>query len=181
MSFDYTSLITDRTKSDVGSDEIRGSYDYRAFNRVTEAMDDLEKRFRAMGYVTGYSPVTIRHLDGTVSTVWKENDEDIRFFQIEAYRKNVSHLRNAITMLQSTPDCPESMELLDYIKANNIEQILFDIDILIQSMLKTRLYANQPMLFCGFAVYTKKADIMLQTSDGLDFYTSDGLPFYLES
>ena len=177
MSFDYTKLITDRTDADIGSDELRGSYDFRALNRVTAAMKDLESRLEA----TGYTPVNIKHLDGTISTVWDEHDEDIRSPQLEAYRSNIKALRNSIAMLLNTPEIPQSMELLDYIKANNIEQILVDIDILIQSMRHSRLYAGQPLLFGGFAVYVKKADVMLQTSDGLDFYLSDNLPVYLES
>ena len=181
MSFDHTTLITDRTDADIDSDELRGSYDFRALNRVTAAMKDLESRLEAMGYVTGYNPVNIKHLDGTISTVWDEHDEDIRSPQLEAYRSNIKALRNSIAMLLNTPEIPQSMELLDYIKANNIEQILVDIDVLIQSMRQSRLYAGQPLLFGGFAVYVKKADVMLQTSDGLDFYSSDNLPVYLES
>lgn len=137
MSFDYTTLITDRSETDVGSDELRGSYDFRALNRVSAAMEDLDKRFAALGYETGYVPVMISHLDGTTSTVWMENEEDIRYSQIEAYRANVAALHNVLTLAEITPQTPADMELLTWAEANDIEQILLNIDETLHRMATT--------------------------------------------
>lgn len=128
MAFNYQSLIIDRAQSDVGTDALRGSYDWRAFNRVTSAMEDLEARFTALGYLTGYKHVEIAHLDSTVSTAWREDDEDIRMDKIEAYRSNVAALRSALTLVESTPMTPADMDLLTVAEANAIEQILVNID-----------------------------------------------------
>lgn len=128
MGFDYASLITDRSDTDVGSDELRGSYDFRALNRVTGAMEDLNRRFAALGYLTGYVPVMISHLDGTSSTVWMEDDEDIQLTRLESYRANVAALRQVLTLVESTPQAPADMDLLTVEEANAIEQILVNID-----------------------------------------------------
>ena len=40
---------------------------------------------------------------------------------MEKYLANVSALRSTIDLLSTTPEAPESMELLTYIEANNIE------------------------------------------------------------
>ena len=47
---------------------------------------------------------------------------------MERYLQNVSGMRDAITVLKSTPEVPESMCQLTYDKANDIEQILLDVE-----------------------------------------------------
>ena len=77
MSFDYNTLVTDRVKADADARNEKGTYDWRALNRVTEAMEDLHRRFTEYGYATGYVPVRIVHRDGSVSGQWREDDEDM--------------------------------------------------------------------------------------------------------
>ncbi len=144
MGFDYTTLITDRSETDVGADELRGSYDFRALNRVTEAMEDLDRRFADLGYLTGYVPVIISHLDGTSSTVWAENEEDIRSGQLEAYRVNVKILRSILTLREYVPQTPVDMDLLTWSDANAIEQILVNINETLNRMAAT-------FVACGLA------------------------------
>lgn len=78
MSFDFSTLITDRQKSDVeyaraligritngaateeelaewNSATLKGAYDYTDLNRVTSAMDEINSMLSAAGYKTGYS------------------------------------------------------------------------------------------------------------------------------
>ena len=78
MSFDFSTLITDRQKSDVdyareligkitngtatekelaewNAAMLKGSYDYTDMNRVTAAMDEINSMLSAAGYKTGYS------------------------------------------------------------------------------------------------------------------------------
>lgn len=79
--FDFTTLITDRTQSDVANLRFllasgidnwteaelaefnlarsKGAYNYTDLNRVTACMDHLNERLTALGYVTGYVPVVV--------------------------------------------------------------------------------------------------------------------------
>lgn len=86
MSFDFTTLITDRTASDVSrvreiaskimsgmatDDELaefntvamRGAYNYTDLNRVNAAMDEINRMFTEAGYRTKYKPFSIERPD----------------------------------------------------------------------------------------------------------------------
>ena len=52
-----------------------------------------------------------------------------------------------IAVLPTTPDKPDSMELLDHIKANNIEKILVDINKLLKNMPSAWVYSGE--VECG--------------------------------
>lgn len=60
MSFDFSSLVTDRTQSDVNLLNNKGTYNAADMNRVTAAMDTLYGFLTGLGYaVPGYAPVYI--------------------------------------------------------------------------------------------------------------------------
>lgn len=82
MSFDFSTLITDRKQSDVeyaraligritngtataeelaewNAATLKGVYDYTDLNRVTAAMDEINSLLSAEGYQTGYDPVRV--------------------------------------------------------------------------------------------------------------------------
>ena len=63
--------------------------------------------------------------------------------QMEQYRQNIAALRDVIAVMAATPEVPESMENLDYIGANNIEQILIDLDFLISNMEEAWFFAGE--------------------------------------
>ena len=73
---------------------------------------------------------------------WTCNDVPTSF-QMAQYIANVNALRGTIAVLSTTPATPESMELLDYINANNIEQILINVNHALTTMAKT-------FIPCGF-------------------------------
>lgn len=143
MSFDYTTLVTDRTQADAAARNDKGTYRAADLNRVTEALEDLESRLAALGYITGYAPVYILHLDGTTDTVWWEDDEDIRADRIEAYRANVASIRGAFTQLAATPQTPADLELLTWAEANDIERILQAVDDSLRRMALSRWYSGE--------------------------------------
>lgn len=143
MSFDYTTLVTDRTQADAEARNDKGTYRSADLNRVTEALEDLESRLAALGYITGYAPVYILHLDGTTDTVWLEDDEDIRADRIEAYRANVASIRGAFTQLAATPQTPADLELLTWAEANDIERILQAVDDSLRRMALSRWYSGE--------------------------------------
>lgn len=67
--------------------------------------------------------------------------------QMETHRGNVASLRAVIAVLLSTPETPETMRALNYIKANNIEQILIDLDTLIIKMTQAWFFSGD--LYAG--------------------------------
>lgn len=78
--------------------------------------------------------------------VWSESDAPTTA-QMKQYLANVEALRRAIAVLPTTPATPESMELLDYIRANEIEQILADVDDLLKNMAAAWYYSVE--VYCG--------------------------------
>lgn len=157
MSFDYSTLVTDRVKADADARNDKGTYDWRAMNRVTAAMEDLHARFTEYGYTTGYIPVLISHRDGSVNGEWREDDEDIRWSQLEQYRSNVAALRSTFEMLKDTPPVPERMgasgpgkdDGLNWERANDIERILVDINTVIERTLRAFKRSNAFTFWSG--------------------------------
>ena len=78
---------------------------------------------------------------------WKEGYYYPTVEQMAQYISNVEALRGVIAVLPSTPATPESMELLDYIRANEIEQILADIGKLLKNMPSAWFYSGE--VECG--------------------------------
>mgnify|MGYP002767512322 CR=1 FL=1 len=116
-------LITDRTRADVENQTDKGFYNASDLNRVGAAVEYIAGRFTALGYAC---PVTVKK-------DWLTSDAPTAS-QMETYRQNIVTLRGQIAVMQSTPDAPASMAGLDYVKANNIEQILADMDSILQNM-----------------------------------------------
>lgn len=81
MSFDFSTLVTDRSPADLEllrdllstpmedwtEEQLaefnlaasKGAYNYTDLNRVIAAMDDINERLTAAGYVTGYHPIVV--------------------------------------------------------------------------------------------------------------------------
>lgn len=116
-------LITDRTRADVENETDKGFYNASDLNRVGAAVEYIAGRFTALGYAC---PVTVKK-------DWLTSDAPTAS-QLETYRKNIVTLRSRIAVMASTPEVPASMAGLDYVKANNIEQILADMDSILQNM-----------------------------------------------
>lgn len=115
MAFDFSTLITNRGPGTF--------YNVSDLNRVGEAVRYLAERFTGYGYAVTVNP----------KTDWTEDNVPTRK-QLETYRQNIVELRRQLTVMQSTPETPETMRFLDYVKANDIERILQDLDTLITNM-----------------------------------------------
>lgn len=97
---------------------MKGGYSYRDLNRVGAAMEHLVTKLLQYGYtIPGYIP----------SPVWKETDVQTPE-QMEQYRKNVQAIRDRLKIAASVPNAPADMEGLNYVEANNIERILFEVE-----------------------------------------------------
>lgn len=129
-------LITDRTRADVANQTDKGFYNASDLNRVGAAVEYIAGRFTALGYAC---PVTVKKdwLTGDAPTA----------SQMETYRQNIVTLRSRIAVMQSTPEAPASMAGLNYVKANNIEQILLDLDALITNITKSWCFSGE--LYAG--------------------------------
>ena len=86
MAFDFSTLITDRSPEDLqalrdllatpmadwtaeqlaqfNQAASKGAYNYTDLNRVIAAMDDINERLTAAGYVTGYQRIRVPHQGG---------------------------------------------------------------------------------------------------------------------
>ena len=140
MSFDITTLVTDRTAADVAQGTDKGFYNASDLNRVGAAVEYIAGRFTALGYAC---PVTVKK-------DWLTTDAQTdapTASQMETYRQNIVTLRGQIAVMQSTPESPASMAGLNYVKANNIEQILLDLDALID--ISTKSWCFSGALYAG--------------------------------
>lgn len=147
MSFDFSTLVTDRTQADVEARNDKGTYQAADLNRVTAAMEELVARFSVLGYLTDYQtgPETPTKPQED-QAAWSQEDVPTTA-QMERYLTNVEAVRRVIAVLPTTPATPESMELLDYIRANEIEQILADVDDLLKNMAAAWYYSGE--VYCG--------------------------------
>ncbi len=128
MAFDFSTLITDRGPGTF--------YNVSDLNRVGEAVRYLAERFTGYGYAVEVSP----------KTDWSESDTPTAS-QMETYRLNIARLRAVIAVMASTPETPERMRALDYVKANDIEQILADIDFILKNM--PAAFRHSGVTICG--------------------------------
>lgn len=111
---------------------MKGAYNSTDLNRVQEATAYLNERLAECGYVTEYVPLK----------VWTVDDAPTRT-ELELYLQNVRAIRDSFVVLESTPAAPTSMTRFNYIKANNIEQILIDVDGLITKMIASYSYSGE--------------------------------------
>lgn len=136
LYYGLLSLITDRTRADVANQTDKGFYNASDLNRVGAAVEYVAGRFAALGYAC---PVTVKK-------DWLTSDAPTAS-QMETYRQNIVTLRGQIAVMQSTPEAPASMAGLNYVKANNIEQILLDLDALIDKLIKSWCFSGE--LYAG--------------------------------
>lgn len=151
-------LITDRTQGDVNRylylknknfhemtteeqmewvSDLRGAYNVTDLSRVEGAMDYLVERLKENGYyVNGLKLKRLWNMKYIPSHA-----------DMEQYLDNVRFIRSVFATMTSTPSVPDSMVHFTYKEANDIEQILFDVDYLITEMVKAMFYSND--LFAG--------------------------------
>ncbi len=136
MAFDFSTLIIDRTASDVAAMNSKGTYNASDMNRVGAAVAYVAELLAGYGYIANVSP----------KTDWTESDIPTAS-QLEIYRQNIATLRETIAMTEDTPEAPGSMDKLGYVTANAIEQILLDLDTFILNMTQAWFYSGD--LYAG--------------------------------
>ena len=149
-------MITDRTKQDVArwqelhdkgwaamtaaertewNGEMKGRYTFTDMNRVENAVEALSARFVEKGYMD--TPLTVK-TDWDVSSVPTLAD-------MTRYLGNIATLRGLLTVYPTTPVAPVANQKFDYERANDIEQILIDIDKILTAIPQSWFYAGEIM------------------------------------
>lgn len=147
-------LITDRTQADVDRVrallrkwrdgtisaaeraewelDLKGAYNASDLNRVGAAVRYVAGRLYEHGYKVAVAP--------------KEDwlvDDDPTAEQMESFRRDIAAIRSALAVKPSTPPAPGSMDGLTYVEANNIEQILLDVDALLTLISQGQFYSGE--------------------------------------
>lgn len=146
-------LITDRTSDDVTrwktlrdkgwsamTDEekaewqtaLKGAYNYVDMNRVESAVQYIADRMTELGYVI--MPETY--------LVWSMSDFPTKA-DMDRYFGNVAALREMIAVYETTPKAPTTAKKFDYRAANDIEQILLDLDELLTKLTQSWHFAGE--------------------------------------
>ena len=132
-------LITDRTSADVerwrqlhdkGFQKMsaaekaewlgfmKGRYTSEDMNRVESAVKAVSEALTELGY---------KHPTLSTKTNWTAQDCPTRDDMVR-YFGNVAALREVIPVLRTTPAAPTVANRLNYARANDLEQILVDVD-----------------------------------------------------
>lgn len=116
--------------------DLKGAYNASDLNRVGAAVSYVAGRLNGYGYAV---TVTAKQ-DWTISDIPTQES-------MTAYLADVAALRVAIAVMASTPPTPDSASGLTWQEANNIEQILLDVDELLTRMAAAWFYSGE--LYAG--------------------------------
>lgn len=163
MSFDFSTLITDRKQSDVSAMNTKGKYTAGDLNRVTACMDYLYGVVQGFGYsIPGYARIKVNRQSSSPNELsasepespytWTENDAPTSS-QMNQYLKNVKALKDVLSIAQSAPELPQNMAFLTYSGANNIELVLNYINDILTAMKKIGYNAGLPWVYSGVGYY----------------------------
>lgn len=111
---------------------LKGAYNCTDLNRVQSAVRYLQDRFATIGYFVELSD----------PRTWTVQDTPTQTEMAE-YLADVRAIRGIITLFNNTPQVPDTMVGFNYIKANNIEQILLDVDTLLTNMVSSFVYSGE--------------------------------------
>lgn len=146
-------LVTDRTQFDVDrvntlaakgwakmtaaernewSAGLKGAYNATDLNRVQSAARYIKDRFESLGYSMNLSE----------QRSWTQQDAPSAA-DLRKYLDDIRVIRNVFAVLNTTPAVPDSMARFTYSKANAIEQILHDVDLLLSNMISSFVYSGE--------------------------------------
>lgn len=111
---------------------MKGAYNASDFNRVGTVIEYIAQKLHDNGYGLG--------LD--VKTDWTTSDvptADNTAYYLDA----VNTLREWFVVLSTTPDTPTSLSNLTYTTANDIEQILYDLNTLLDKSQSFIYYSSE--------------------------------------
>lgn len=118
----------ERSEWEIG---LKGAYNATDLNRVQSAVRYLQDRLGGVGYP----------LELSDAKTWTKQDIPTQT-DLADYLADVRAVRGAFTLLKTTPPVPDTMIGFNHIKANNIEQILLDVDMLLSNLISTFVYSG---------------------------------------
>lgn len=135
-TIDYLDLITDRTASETGNTS-KGFYFSNDLNRVGYAIDYLKDWLYSFGYSLETSP----------KKDWTMEDIPSKA-QMEHYLEDINTIKSMLTRINGEgPEPPETMRFLRWNKANDIEQILVNLEENLNRIPPAYFYSNE--IFAG--------------------------------
>lgn len=111
---------------------LKGAYNVSDLNRVEEALKYLTTRLKLAGF----------YIELNTKTDWR-NDMLPPPAEFERYLQNVRKIRDVLPAGSDMPAVPESMENLQIYEANDIEQILLNIEQIITNISKAWYYSGE--------------------------------------
>lgn len=114
------------------SGEMIGAYNASDLNRVGKAMAYIADRLSEIGVVVSVSG----------KQDWQMTDIPTKD-SLAYYLSDVGKIRNALAVSDETPTLPDDMIGLTWQEANDIEQILLDIDGIITLIMRSWMYAGE--------------------------------------
>ena len=111
--------------------------------------------------------------DGNIPTqiierdYWKIGDIP-RKAQMDQYLTNLGYVKNVLGLLKSAPESPFTMDYLTYTEANDIEQILVDIEFVITHTIQSMYRLNGFMFVSGYRPFPSSASDYGRTWDDID-------------
>ena len=112
---------------------MKGAYKFSDLNRVGAALNYVRDRLTEAGYLGGN--------EFSMPTTWN-NTHTPTTESFTSYLSAVETIRAAMSRKRTTPPTPADTGSLDFQGANDIEQILLDIEELINKMLSVRYYSG---------------------------------------
>lgn len=122
---------SERTEWLTGS-AAKGSYNYTDLNRVESAVGYLNDQLLSCGYSADIHPVR----------AWTATDVPT-IGDMARYLDNIRAIRRVLPVLGTTPSVPASMSKLTYSAANDIEEILRDVETLVNNMIASFHYCGE--------------------------------------
>ncbi len=159
MSIEQFNLITDRSANDVALwrelrnkgwgqmtyaerrewlSPMKGAYNYTDLNRVGAALNYVRNRLVEYGYLPDNAFVA--------RVNWAE-EEIPTLEDLTKYLGYVSTVRASFSRFPTTPPAPENTGRLNYREANDIEQIIYDVGVLLENMASAWYFSDD--LYCG--------------------------------
>lgn len=111
---------------------LKGRYDVSDQNRIETAVEVLKNNLISKGYNTAVSTTKI---DWAVTDILNITEQNRHLANIQA-------IRDVLPVFETTPNVPLDMRFLNYLEANDIEKILYDVNILITNIEQTYKYCG---------------------------------------
>lgn len=127
--------LTEAERTEWFSD-MKGAYNYTDLNRVEEAVQYLAGRLSERGYIADIGATKTWSMDSLPTLA-----------DMNRYLNNIKVIRSAFATLSTTPQAPTSMKGFTYKEANDIEQIIFDVNKLLENLMSVWFFSGD--LYAG--------------------------------